>query len=121
MVIDMPGLTDRFIENWPADTTISRPPRPGDRSRYWPRADIARRGDVTLLPKDVLRNLDCAIPVRARLKRDRKSLSYSASRNMREDILLTLMDDRVCEDPLLSRRVQQIVGVIGGNGSGLMT
>jgi arabinofuranosyltransferase len=65
-LIDMHGLTDRYIAHLPNDQLTHRPPRPGHPEWFVPVKYLASRGDVSLLPdwQKGIQDLDCTMTKR---------------------------------------------------------
>jgi arabinofuranosyltransferase len=66
-IIDIVGLTDRYIASLPNSFLIERVPRPGHPFKRIPLAYLARRGDVSVFDgwQDAVRAGDCSLRARA--------------------------------------------------------
>jgi len=65
-IIDMLGLTDKFISNLPKTYLINPFPRPGHPDKFIPVSYLALRNDIALLPdwQKGIRERDCSLIVR---------------------------------------------------------
>jgi arabinofuranosyltransferase len=66
-IIDIVGLTDRYIASLPNSFLMERVPRPGHPFKRIPLAYLARRGDVSVFDgwQDAVRAGDCGLRMRA--------------------------------------------------------